>query len=302
MNGDKPTVISIFAGTGGSSLGYKLAGFKELLAIDFDKHAVECFKLNFPEVPIWQKSVLDVSGQEILQFCNLKSGSLNVLDGSPPCQGFSTAGKRIVKDKRNDLFIEYIRLIRDLSPKVFVMENVSGMAKGKMKGKFLEILKALKQLDYIVKAKQMNAKYYGVPQSRERIILIGVRKDLNKSPQFPAPSNNLTSVSDCLGRDGYIRYRHNYSKGKVSFSNSPFSKPCLTVTKTGMGWSVYPKKFTIEELCVLCSFPRDWKFSGTYQQAWSRLGNAVMPKFMEAIANTIRKEIFEKGSANEKPL
>ena len=83
---NKPTVISTFAGTGGSSLGYKWAGFQELLAIDWEAHAVECFKLNFPEVPVWHKDITKVTGKEILDFCKLKPGELDVLDGSPPCQ------------------------------------------------------------------------------------------------------------------------------------------------------------------------------------------------------------------------
>jgi len=198
ING-KPTVISTFAGTGGSSLGYHWAGFKELLAIDFDDHAVECFKLNFPEVPVWKRSVVDVTGKEIMEACNLKWGELDVFDGSPPCQGFSTAGKRQVRDPRNDLFQHYCRLVDELGPKVFVMENVSGMAKGKMRGKFIEIMQTLKGMNYVVKCKQMNAMYYGVPQSRERLIFLGVRKDLNKAPIYPTPSKNVISVSQAIG-------------------------------------------------------------------------------------------------------
>ena len=89
MNGNKsPTVISLFAGCGGSSLGYKMAGFEELLAIDFDENAVKTFKLNFPEVPIWLKDITQIKGKDILGFCSIKEGELDVLDGSPPCQGF----------------------------------------------------------------------------------------------------------------------------------------------------------------------------------------------------------------------
>src|SRR3990167_6277348 len=98
------TVISTFAGCGGSSLGYKLAGFKELLAIDFDKNAVETFKLNFPDVPVWQEDITKVASFDMLSFTGLKKGELDVLDGSPPCQGFSMAGKRKVSDPRNKLF------------------------------------------------------------------------------------------------------------------------------------------------------------------------------------------------------
>jgi len=167
MNG-KLTVISIFAGCGGSSLGYKWAGFNELLAIDFDKNAVETFKLNFPDVPIWQQDITEIKSQEILDFCKIKKSELDILDGSPPCQGFSTAGKRQVNDNRNKLFESFVYLVNGLQPKVFVMENVSGMVKGKMRGMFIEITKELKKLNYQVKCKLMNSVYYNVSQSRER--------------------------------------------------------------------------------------------------------------------------------------
>ena len=184
---DKPIIISTFAGTGGSSLGYKWAGYKELLAIDFEPHAIECFKLNFPKVPCWQRDIKTVTGKEILDFCRIQKGDLDLLDGSPPCQGFSIAGKRQINDLRNDLFQHYWRLVKDLEPKIFIMENVPGMMKGKMKGLFIEIMKTLKSGNYKVKCKLMNAKYYNVPQSRERLIFIGVRNDIY---------NKITDLTD----------------------------------------------------------------------------------------------------------
>lgn len=321
-SGHKPTFISTFAGTGGSSLGYHWAGFKELLAIDFDSHAVECFRLNFPEVPCWQRDITTVTAKEILDFCKIKEGDLDVFDGSPPCQGFSTAGKRQVNDPRNYLFEAYIKLVHELQPKVFVMENVSGMAKGKMKGQFIRIMQTLKSLNYRVKAKQMNAMYYGVPQSRERIIFIGVRKDLEKDSVFPEPSNKIITAKQAIGE---IK-----NTGKVFIPTAPKvlalmgkmkpgqcgtdipgnktgfqmlkldpNRPCPTVTKTctgtwfsGMFHYSQNRYLTIKEVCVLCSFPEDWILTGSFQQQWSRLGNAVMPKFMQAIAKSIRTNIL----------
>jgi DNA (cytosine-5)-methyltransferase 1 len=116
--------------------------------------------------------------EECLRIAGLQPGELDVLDGSPPCQGFSTAGKRKMEDDRNQLFREYVRLLRGLQPKVLVMENVSGMVKGKMKLIFAEIMRELKACGYQVSARLMNAMYFGVPQSRERMIFIGVREDL----------------------------------------------------------------------------------------------------------------------------
>lgn len=195
----KPTVISTFAGCGGSSLGYKWAGFKELLAIDFEPHAVETFKLNFPEVDVWQADLRKVTAEAILERTGIERGGLDVLDGSPPCQGFSTAGKRKVSDSRNDLAWEFIRLIEGLQPRAFVMENVSGMAKGKMRGQFNEILAGMKETGYRVECRKLNAMWYGVPQSRERLIWIGMRD--GQEIKWPE-RQKLIPVSDVLETGG----------------------------------------------------------------------------------------------------
>ena len=175
---DAPTVISLFAGCGGSSLGYSMAGYRELLAVEWDDHAVATFKLNFPDVPVYHGDIAKLSVEECLRLAGIGPGELDVLDGSPPCQGFSTAGKRRMDDGRNTLFLEYVRLLRGLRPKVLIMENVSGMVQGKMKLIFAEILKELKESGYHVSARLMNAMYYGVPQSRQRMIFVGVREDI----------------------------------------------------------------------------------------------------------------------------
>ena len=175
------TIISTFAGCGGSSLGYSMAGFKELLAVEMNDNAVETFQLNFFDVPVYHGDIHNLSVEECMEFAGFSEpGQLDVLDGSPPCQGFSTAGKRQMKDNRNKLFHQFTRLLQGLQPKAFIMENVSGMVKGKMKLIFAEILRELKNSGYEVKAWLLNAKYFYVPQSRERIIFIGVRKDFWK--------------------------------------------------------------------------------------------------------------------------
>ena len=180
-----PTVISTFAGAGGSSLGYSMAGFRELLAVEWDDNAVATFRLNFPDVPVYHGDIARLSVEQVLETTGLQPGELDVFDGSPPCQGFSTAGKRQIDDPRNQLFREYVRLLRGLQPKVFVMENVSGMVKGKMKLVFVDILRELKASGYRVSARLLNAMYFNVPQSRERMIFIGVRDDLGIEPSHP---------------------------------------------------------------------------------------------------------------------
>lgn len=321
-NGKQFTVISTFAGCGGSSLGYHWAGFKELLAIDFDKNAVETFKLNF-DVPIWQRDIKTVTAQEILDFCGIGKGELDVLDGSPPCQGFSLSGKRQVKDERNDLFKEFVRLIDGLQPKVFVMENVSGMIKGKMKGRFLEILQTLKSLNYNVKCKLMNAMWYNVPQSRERTIFVGVRNDLGIEPSFPKSNHKSISLREAfenLPKQDNIEYfsgkRLELAKKirpwkdgsdviqgqNFNLKRLSWNKPSRTILKSiGKnnshfgGGLIHPEEhrnITILEAKRVSTFPDDFQFIGSFQDQWARIGNSVPPKMMQAIAENIRDNIL----------
>jgi len=284
----KPTVISTFAGCGGSSLGYKMAGYKELLAIEWETNAVETFKLNFPTVPVWQRDISTVTGKEILEFTNLKKGELDIFDGSPPCQGFSAAkGKRNVNDDRNDLSYEYIRLINELQPKVFVMENVAGMVRGKMKGKFIEIMKELKKTGYDVKCTLMNSQYYEVPQMRQRLIWIGVKQG---QASFPKPNSNIISVKDVLP-EIIEQNRGQFDKTWITAN-----KPCYTVTKTASlifkEKDGTERKPTIDELKKVSTFPQNFIFQGSFYEQWARIGNAVMPRFMYHIAKHIKENIL----------
>jgi DNA (cytosine-5)-methyltransferase 1 len=178
MSDPRPTVVSTFAGTGGSSLGYKLAGYKCRLAVEYDKHAIECYRANFPETTLYAGDICNLSVREALELSGLAPGELDIFDGSPPCQGFSTAkGTRNFYDDRNQLFREYVRLLKGFSPKAFVMENVTGMVRGKMKLIFREILRDLRSTGYKVEARVLNASHYGVPQRRQRVIFVGLHPE-----------------------------------------------------------------------------------------------------------------------------
>lgn len=144
------------------------------------------------------------------------------------CQGFSTAGKRQLDDPRNQLFREYIRLLRGLQPKVFVMENVSGMVKGVMKLVFAEILRELKASGYQVKARLLNAMYFNVPQSRERMIFIGVREDLGLDPTHPAGESMPIATKMVIpGLDATRSQRINPGIDAL--------RPCATICKMNEG-------------------------------------------------------------------
>lgn len=286
---DAPTVISTFAGCGGSSLGYSMAGYRELLAVEWDNHAVECFKRNFPDVPVYHGDIAKLSVADVLARTGVAVGELDVFDGSPPCQGFSTMGKRQLDDDRNQLFREFVRLLRGLQPKVFVMENVSGMVKGKMKLLFAEILKELKASGYQVSARLLNAKYFNVPQSRQRMIFVGVRNDLGIAPSHPRAQKKVIKVQIIDNKPAI----YNVSRyGDVLLN---FKKPSPTITKKIRLFCDVQNEIGIKSYQVNGSFPLDYTFLGSFSSVKDRVGNSVPPLFMEAIARHIRTELLSKS-------
>jgi len=287
---DAPTVISLFAGCGGSSLGYSMAGFRELLAVEWNDNAVETFKLNFPDVPVYHGDINKLTVAECLKLAELEPRELDILDGSPPCQGFSTAGKRKFTDDRNQLFRQYVRLLRGLQPKVFVMENVSGMVKGKMKLIFAEILRELKASGYKVKVRLLNAMYFGVPQSRQRLVFIGVREDLGIEPSHPKAETRPISLRNICGDAlGSKSQRINADKlsvyPHVTLSAMSFLRETI-LTHDGRR---EPTKY---EIMTIGSFPSAYRFYGNNRQYWRQIGNSVPPLMMRSIARHIRQNIL----------
>lgn len=203
-------VVSTFSGCGGSCLGYRMAGFRVIWANEFVPSAQETYRANHPESILDTRDIRQVQPEDILAVSGLKVGELDLFDGSPPCQAFSTAGKREkgwgkkktykhgAKQCNEDLFFEYVRLLAGLRPKVFVAENVSGLVKGVAKGYFLEILAKLKACGYRVGCKVLDAQWLGVPQARQRTIFIGVREDLGREPVFPRPLPYRYSLREAL--------------------------------------------------------------------------------------------------------
>lgn len=280
-----PTVISTFAGCGGSSLGYHMAGFRELLAVEWEQNAADTFRLNFPHVPLYHGDIAKLSVEECLRLAGVKPGELDVFDGSPPCQGFSTAGKREIGDARNQLFREYCRLLSGLRPRAFVMENVSGMVKGDFKLVFAEILRTLRGCGYRVKARLLNAMWFGVPQERERMVFIGVRDDLGVEPTHPRgwcePIPLRQIAPDALS-----------SRSQRINPWIPASRASCTLVKTmfaGMFRTAAGIRTpTLGEIMRIGSFPDAFKFIGVQRSAWARIGNSVPPLLMRSVARHVR--------------
>ena len=308
---NSPTVVSTFAGGGGSSLGYSMAGFRELLAVEWDDNAVATFKRNFPGVPVYHGDIRKLTAAEVLDITGLRPGQLDVLDGSPPCQGFSVAGRRQLDDPRNQLFRDFVRLLRGIRPRTFVMENVSGMVRGNMKLLFAEIMQELKASGYVVKTRLLNAKWFGVPQNRERLIFVGVRRDLEIEPVHPGPEWLPVSVREALRgvhnteadlQPAMLRktmqiYRvlHGLESPKhFGLVQLKWNRPSNTIIRdagNSTTATIHPRekrRLTIKEVKRLGSFPDDFVLTGTYKQQWSIIGNSVPPLMMEAIARRIR--------------
>lgn len=336
-------VVSTFSGGGGSCLGYRMAGYRVLWANEFVEEARNCYRLNHPNTILDGRDIREVTPEDILAAIGKKKGEIDLFDGSPPCCAFSTSGKRedawgkvrSYSDNKaqtiEDLFEEYIRLLDGLQPKTFIAENVSGMVKGKAVGYFKHYIEEMRQCGYKVHAKLLNAKWLGVPQSRERVIFVGVREDLNREPTHPKPLSYVYTLKDALEglpeekeeRERLVEELSRYKAGKIlkeipKNPKRPFSgskimngswfnlvresmySPCSTICQMngakGFSGNCHPledRKFTIAELKRITSVPDDFILTGDYQQQWERLGRMVPPKMMYYVAKELQLKVLD---------
>ncbi|MGO8671374.1 MAG: DNA cytosine methyltransferase [Capsulimonadaceae bacterium] len=321
-------VVSTFSGCGGSCLGYRMAGYRVLWANEFIPAAQDVYRANHRSSVLDARDIRSISPADILTALGMEPGEIDIFDGSPPCASFSTAGSREsgwgkvktysdTKQRTDDLFFEYARLLKGLQPKVFVAENVSGLVKGVAKGYFLNILKTLKDCGYVVTAKLLDARWLGVPQMRQRVIFIGVRTDLGLPPVHPTPlpyqyvlRDAWTGVPDgpMLSFEDTKLYAKWKSRtpGKFDYSDTfnlkrlSMDRPSATVCMTvGHGTAAVthpslPRYPSIPELKRICGFPDDFILTGTFKQQWERIGRAVPPVMMFHVASTIRDQILCK--------
>ena len=191
--GDKASLASIdlFSGCGGLTLGFSMAGIRSVFASDIDENCEKTFTRNFPDTPFLRKDITDIEKDEVDAL--LQGTVPDIIIGGPPCQGFSLANKRrnkIADDPRNKLFYGFVKFINWYSPKAFVMENVKGllsMQNGQVIKTIMEAFADAGSCGYRVACQVLKASDYGVPQNRERVILIGFRNDLGLQPEYPTP-------------------------------------------------------------------------------------------------------------------
>jgi DNA (cytosine-5)-methyltransferase 1 len=181
----RPTAIDLFAGAGGMSLGFESAGFDVKAAVEYDPIHAATYKFNFPNSTVICQSVSDISGARIRSEAFLPD-DIDVVFGGAPCQGFSLIGKRSLEDPRNRLVHDFVRLVAEIRPKVFVFENVKGLTIGPHKKFLHELIDEFKRREFNVREDYLvlNAAEFGVPQERHRLFLIGSRKGISL-PEYP---------------------------------------------------------------------------------------------------------------------
>jgi DNA (cytosine-5)-methyltransferase 1 len=299
-------VVSLFSGAGGLDLGFKMAGHKIVWANDLFKDAVDTYIENIGNHIVYE-DVTNIDAKKI--------PDCEIIIGGFPCQGFSVANtKRNEQDERNVLYKHFVRLIKDKKPMFFLAENVKGIL-SLGKGKVIEmIINDFTSLGYKVKKTVLNSANYGVPQTRQRVIIVGVREDIDFEYQYPRPShdsegkNNLSkwvSVGEILKNIPEpdipnSLYNHEYSKYKLKFNGYighreiDSEKPAPTVTargddKGGVVVLHHPnnhRRMSCRELALVQSFPIDYKFCGTRSSIYRQIGNAVPPLLAYALGTS----------------
>lgn len=189
----RPKAIALFAGCGGMSLGLESGGLDVVGYVEVDAAARRIYELNFPATECLGKNVRDITDAEVLGW-KAKFGEITILAGGPPCQGFSLEGKRDTHDPRNELFKYFAKIARVLNPAAVILENVRLMTSMRDKsGNPMPdpMSVAFEEAGYSVRFKPLNAQDFGVPQFRERVFFVGIRKDLSIEPSFPRPTHGI---------------------------------------------------------------------------------------------------------------
>lgn len=307
-------VFGTFVCGGGSSMGYKLAGYDHLGGVEFTDHYSRVYKANHNPRYFYLEDIRDFNKRNDLPE---ELFNLDLLDGSPPCAAFSTAGAREKvwgkKSKyenkeqvKDDLVFVYCDTIEKLKPKVFLLENVSGLAKGNAKAYLKKVVNRLNK-NYNVQVFLLYAASMGIPQIRNRVFVIGSKKEfcLQKLVlNFAVPQTGFEVTAkfwDLGGTDiSHLAIGKEWDNIKVGSNSDKYfnlckpdpKKPCFTITESTSGNTVasvvHPfqkRKLNIEEVRLLSTFPKDYNFLDV--NPVSVMGRSVLPVMMANISNQI---------------
>ena len=320
---EKLKVASLFCGCGGTDVGllgdfdflgkhYESNGMEIVYANDIDDNACNIFKENFGITPD-NRDIREVKSEEIPEF--------DILTGGFPCQSFSIIAqnpKRLgVKDERGKLFFEMCRILRERQPKCFIAENVKGILTANKKSAFPLIMKEFEESGYDVQYRILNSANYGVPQKRERVIIVGFRKDLNVNFSFPdveiEDENNFAPLKKVIEKKvdekyffseravaGMMKKRESMNKGRAQDINKPcntvgahLAKVSLNSTDPVLMEDKRYRRFTPREVARLQSFPDDFELVGSEAAQYRALGNAIPPVMFWYVAKAVSGKLQE---------
>ncbi len=320
---EKLKVASLFCGCGGTDVGllgdfdflgrhYEANGMEIVYANDIDDNACNIFKENFGITPD-NRDIREVKSEEIPEF--------DILTGGFPCQSFSIIAqnpKRLgVKDERGKLFFEMCRILRERQPKCFIAENVKGILTANKKSAFPLIMKEFEESGYDVQYRILNSANYGVPQKRERVIIVGFRKDLNVNFSFPdveiEDENNFAPLKKVIEKKvdekyffseravaGMMKKRESMNKGRAQDINKPcntvgahLAKVSLNSTDPVLMEDKRYRRFTPREVARIQSFPDDFELVGSEAAQYRALGNAIPPVMFWYVAKAVSGKLQE---------
>ena len=314
-------VVSLFSGSGGMDLAFKQVGFDIVWANDINYWACETFRKNFGD-HIIAKSICDVKSKDV--------PDCDVILGGFPCQDFSVVWKRMgIKTDRGNLYRQFVRLVTDKRPKLFIAENVKGLMSANNGEAVKQIVRDFAKTGYTVKVELVNFADYGAPQLRERVLIIGVRNDLKKKFQLPKPTHspeNYVTAREALKNVEKVKFNNEhqkvapttiarlrlipagenftaipkdsplYVKGLIShvYRRLHPDKPSTTIIAGGGGgtWGYHyeePRPLTNRERARLFGYPDNFEFEGSIAEVRRQIGNSVPPVGIKPFAQAIKQ-------------
>jgi DNA (cytosine-5)-methyltransferase 1 len=332
--GQRPNSIELFAGAGGLALGLEAAGFSTRALVEIDQYCCKTLRHNapkyFPDAKIFHRDITKLDVQKVLKSIRMEKEQIDLIAGGPPCQSFTIAkipkGGRSLDDPRDNLFLHFVRFVKEIRPKVFLMENVPGLLNKAHGEVFGRVLDAFESLEYKLNHDVLNAADYGVPQIRKRLFILGSRD--GRVLGFPKHTHARTNF---LGLPLYVTIRQAFSKLSPDMPNQERPRHTkkkiekLASLQPGSSWKHWrfrdsldkpsrcvtghcrddwthpaePRTGTVRELATLQSFPTDYVFEGPimalnyvkFQFQYRQVGNAVPVLLAKAIGTAILKQI-----------
>lgn len=306
--------VDLFCGAGGITQGMVQAGFNPVASVEIIPIASETHKRNFPNCHHFCGDIAELKPISWLK--EIGTPEIHVVTGGPPCQGFSTAGKRDPNDPRNKLFLEFVRVVSEIKPMYVVMENVPGiltMKKGEVKKAIIE---EFAKIGYSMSVAVLEAATFGVPQLRARAIFIGNRMGLkNPFPKAQLTQDNYrpieSVISDLPAYKRLPEINHEWTRHSEKFAEriskvphggslyetyqDAFKRqypglPSMTIKENHGGTHIHPhlnRVISAREMARLQSFPDSFIFEGTMKKAMWQIGNAVPPRLAECIGKAL---------------